>query len=463
LLIVDDEEMKRTALCAEAEKRGYEAEDAPHAIEGLERVRSSYFDIVITDLRMPRMDGLAFLKRILEVSPDTTVLIMTAYGTVENAVEAMRAGARDYLLKPFSSEELFLRIGRIMEYREALALNRAFLGQVGEGCAFHKMVGRAPAMETVFRSIARVAGSPATVLLTGETGTGKELAAEAIHHFSDREDGPLVKVSCATLARDVMESELFGHVKGAFTGALKDHRGRFELATGGTLFLDDVDDIPADLQVKLLRVLENRMVERVGGSGPVPVDARLVASTKVDLEDLVRDGRFREDLFFRLNVIQIRIPPLRERIEDVPTLARYFLREFRSTAHHEIRDIDERAMKVLVNYDWPGNVRELRHAIERAVAFARTDSLTPADLPEKFDSVKSGPPKTVTLNLEGRTAVDLPATIREVEEGLIRWALQSSEGNQARAAQLLGVPRTTLRDRLARHGISPQAEDASAP
>jgi DNA-binding NtrC family response regulator len=243
LLIVDDEEMKRTALRAEAEKRGYEAEDAPHAVEGLERVRASYFDIVITDLRMPRMDGLTFLKRILEVSPDTTVLIMTAYGTVENAVEAMRAGARDYLLKPFSSEELFLRIGRIMEYREALALNRAFLGQVGEGYAFHKMVGRSSAMQTVFRSIARAAGTPATVLLTGETGTGKELAAEAIHHFSDRKGGPLVKVSCATLARDVMESELFGHAKGAFTGALRDHRGRFELAAGGTFLLDDVDDI----------------------------------------------------------------------------------------------------------------------------------------------------------------------------------------------------------------------------
>jgi DNA-binding NtrC family response regulator len=462
LLIVDDEEMKRTALRIEAENRGYEEEEASNGIEGLERIRRYYFDVVVTDVRMPRMDGLAFLREIREISPDTTVLIMTAYGTVENAVEAMKAGARDYLLKPFGPDELFLKLDRIMEFREALALNRAFLGQVGESCSFHRMVGRSAPMHSVFRTIARVARAPATVLISGETGTGKELAAEALHHFSDRADGPLVKVSCATLARDVLESELFGHVKGAFTGALSDHRGRFELADGGTLYLDDVDDVPQELQVKLLRVLESREVERVGGSGMVPVDVRLVASTKEDLERLVEEGRFRKDLYFRLNVIQVRLPPLRERIEDVPLLARSFLNEFRSSAHHEIREIGESALQTLSSYDWPGNVRELRHAIERAVAFARTDVITPADLPEKFDQVEREAEKAVTLNLEGRSTIDLAATIREVEEGLIRWALRASDGNQARAAQLLGVPRTTLRDRLSRHGLGNEAADEPA-
>jgi len=449
LLFVDDEEMKRTALRIEAEKRGYDAEEAGNAIEGLARIEKVYFDVVVTDLRMPRVDGLTFLRRIREASPDTSVVLMTAYGTVKSAVEAMREGARDYILKPFSADELFVRLDRIMEYRDALALNRAFVGKIGAISAFHGLVGRSRPMLEVFRAIARVAANNATVLVFGESGTGKELVAEAIHHFSERAPGPLVKVSCASLARDVIESELFGHVKGAFTGAVRDRYGRFEQAIGGTLYLDDVDDLPLDVQVKLLRAIQNRQVERVGGDAPIPVDVRVVSSTKVDLEALVKAGRFREDLYYRLNVIQIRLPPLRERREDIPLLARHFLSRFESAAGRHLEGIDPRAVDALVAYDWPGNVRELENAIERAVTFARSETLEPCDLPEKFDRPVA-PAQPVHLELEGMAQVDLVEVLAKVERGLLAWAIEKAGGNQGRAAQLLGLPRTTLRDRITR-------------
>jgi len=458
LLFVDDEEMKRTALRIEAEKRGYAAEEAGSAIEGLARIEKVYFDVVVTDLRMPRMDGLAFLRRIRERSPDTSVVLMTAYGTVNNAVEAMKEGARDYILKPFAAEELFVRLDRIMEYRDALALNRAFVGQIGAISAFHGLVGRSRPMLEVFRAIARVAANNATVLVAGESGTGKELVADAIHHFSERATGPLVKVSCASLARDVIESELFGHVKGAFTGAVRDRRGRFEQAIGGTLYLDDVDDLPLEVQVKLLRAIQNREVERVGGDAPIPVDVRVVSSTKVDLEALVEAGRFREDLYYRLNVIQIRLPPLRERREDIPLLARHFLGRFESAAGRHLEGLEPRALDALVAYDWPGNVRELENAIERAVTFARSEMLAPCDLPEKFDRA-AAPAQPVHLELEGLASVDLAEVMTKVEQGLLAWALEKAGGNQGRAAQILGLPRTTLRDRIARLNVGERADD----
>jgi two-component system, NtrC family, response regulator len=457
ILIVDDEDMKRVALRCEAQKLGYEADDAPDALQGLEKVRSSFFDVVVTDLRMPRMDGLTFLRKIGEVSPDTSVLLMTAFGSVENAVEAIKAGAHDYLLKPFSADELFLKVARALEFRETLALNRVLLDQDDDGGTFHRLVGTAPTMQRVYRQIARVARSPATVLVTGESGTGKELVADAIHKFSDRSGQPLVKVSCGALARDVIDSELFGHVEGAFTGATRDRRGRFEAADGGTLYLDDVDDVPLEIQVKLLRALQNREVERVGGDRTIHLDVRLVASTKVDLEGLVRAGRYREDLFYRLNVVEIRLPSLRERRSDIPLLARHFLKSFAKQTAGDVRGFDQRAMAALCMHSWPGNVRELENAIERAVTFARGDLICPADLPEKFDGLRADQgPSPIVVDLDGRESVNLPDALRSAEESMLCWALARADGNQGRAAQMLGIPRTTLRDRLTRLGLGPR-------
>ena len=463
LLIVDDEMMKRRALCLEARKRGFEAEEASNAAEGMEKLREAHFDVVVTDLRMPGMDGHEFLRRIRQFSSEISVVIITAYGTVASAVEAMREGAQDYLLKPFSAEEFFLRLERLMAYREALALNRILLSQEGDG-PFQHMIGRSPAMQKVFRLIARSAQLSGTVLVTGESGTGKELVADALHALSKRSKGPLIKVSCAILARDVMESELFGHVRGAFTGALRDRQGRFEAASGGTLFLDDVDDIPPEVQVKLLRVLQAREVERVGGDAPISVDVRLVAATKADLGEMVRAGRFREDLYYRLNVLPIRLPPLRQRREDIPLLVRHFMERFEHSAAQKLRGVDERALRALLAYDWPGNVRELENAMERAVGFADTDQITLPDLPETLHAVAPAE-GVVRLDLAGQEAVDLRAELARVERRLVRWALARSGNSQRGAAMRLNVPRSTLRDRMSRLGLKGEEVDEipSAP
>ncbi|HDI00705.1 MAG TPA: sigma-54-dependent Fis family transcriptional regulator, partial [Firmicutes bacterium] len=358
VLLVEDDRVARVPLRDDIAEAGYDVDEAGSAEEALELLGKKGYDVVVTDLRMPGMDGIELLERIKAESPDTEVIVITAYGTVRTAVRAMKLGAYEYLTKPFDNEELLLLLERIRRMREVMEENVRLRRRLEERYRLEDMVGKGHKMQEVFRLIRTVASSDSTVLLQGETGTGKELAAHAIHELSPRRDGPFVKVSCAALSRELLESELFGHVKGAFTSAVKDKPGKFELADGGTIFLDEVDDIPLELQVKLLRVLQEREFERVGGTRTIRVDVRVIAATKVDLLERVRRGLFREDLYYRLNVVPIRLPPLRERKEDVPLLMEHFLRKLGAEGRIEMTP---EAMKLLMDYDWPGNVRELEN------------------------------------------------------------------------------------------------------
>jgi DNA-binding NtrC family response regulator len=448
IIVVDDEKLERLALVHQLELDGHEVKGFEGAIPALELLRYEEWDVVLTDLRMPTMDGLAFLREIREVRSDTTVLIMTGYGSVQTAVQAMKAGAADYLTKPVDYDELAVRLAKALEQR-ALKRELATLrgSPAGGGDRYHALLGRSPAMRRVFERIQVVAHHPATVLIEGETGTGKDLVARTIHHVGPRSGGPFVKTSCAQLSREVLESELFGHEAGAFTGALKQRRGRFELADRGTFFLDDVDDIALDLQVKLLRVLEERRFERVGGERTLEVDVRFVCASKRDLRELVREGRFREDLYYRINVVSIELPPLRQRREDILFLANHFLATQAARMSRPCPELSPDACRVLLDYLWPGNVRELEHAMEHALTLSTGPVLTVEELPPNLvASHENWGCQHCLASLEG---IRLNVFLARVEREAIQWALQRAEGSQSKAAQLLGIPRTTLRDRLA--------------
>ncbi len=459
VLVVDDEKLKRVSLAAELESAGYTVSTRPSADEALEDVKNVDFDVVVTDLKMPGMDGLTFLKKIKLLRPQTVVIVITAYGTLDSAVEAMRAGAHDYIAKPFSDEELALKIDKVLAFGRSIRENIELRKQLGERVGFANIIGESAALRRALDMIEKVIDCDCSVLLSGETGTGKELVATAIHYDSHRRDGPFVPVSCAALASSLLESELFGHERGAFTGAVKQKRGRFERATGGTLFLDEVDDIPLDIQVKLLRVLESGRFERVGGEEALDSDVRVLAATKRDLEQLVKEGEFREDLYYRLNVVHISLPPLRARADDIPRLALHFLEELRGAK--QIEGFSGAAMDCLVRYYWPGNVRELRNAVERAVALCGTAEIQAEDLPETLRR-RSREGSMVALNLDGQESVSMPTVIGETERELIQWAMDKASGNQIRAAELLGVPRTTLQSKLAKlHAVETDADTSA--
>lgn len=469
VLLVEDDRVARVPLRDDIAEAGYDVDEAGSAEEALELLGRKGYDVVVTDLKMPGMDGIELLERIKAESPDTEVIVITAYGTVRTAVRAMKLGAYEYLTKPFDNEELLLLLERIRRMREVMEENVRLRRRLEERYRLEDMVGKSHKMQEVFRLIRTVASSDSTVLLQGETGTGKELAAHAIHELSPRRDGPFVKVSCAALSRELLESELFGHVRGAFTSAVKDKPGKFELADGGTIFLDEVDDIPLELQVKLLRVLQEREFERVGGTRTIRVDVRVIAATKVDLLERVRRGLFREDLYYRLNVVPIRLPPLRERKEDVPLLMEHFLRKLGAEGRIEMTP---EAMKLLMDYDWPGNVRELENLVERLVVVGAGPKVGPEDLPPE---IRSPAPKEKGPSLEEilRRQEELERMIRMLgsseprlgdasfeeiveakERELITEALRRTGGNKTKAAELLGMKLSTFRDKMKRLGLA---------
>jgi two-component system NtrC family response regulator len=425
-------------------RQGFEVVEAASGRAAVARVREEPFDLVLTDQRMPDLSGLDVLEAVRAASPDTAVVIMTAYGTIVTAVSAVKAGAADYLAKPLNLDELLHRIHQIQDRRRLLTENRELRAALAERHRVEGIIGESGAMQEVLSVVRRVAPSDATVLIRGESGTGKELIARAIHYASPRAARALVKVNCAALAESLLEAELFGHEKGAFTGAVAARKGRFELADGGSLFLDEIGDLPPHLQVKLLRVLQEREFERVGSSRPIKVDVRLLAATHRNLEALVREGRFRDDLYYRINVVTIQLPPLRERREDLLLLVDHFLRVFADKNGKGIRGLTREARAALLRYDYPGNVRELENLIERAVVLTRDDVIGLTDLPLTLDAQAA----------EAESGTGLVAAVEGLERRMIREALAKAEGIQTRAAELLGIGERVLRYKLKKYGLS---------
>lgn len=449
ILVIDDEKLKRVTLKTQLEDAGYDVEIGENAFVGLDHLRKSTFDVVITDLRMPSMDGLTFLKEIKRLSPAIEVMLMTAYGTIENAVEAMKEGAYDYITKPFTYDELSIKLNRLMEHRKGKVQIEALQKKIQSQYRYQNLIGRSKAMRTIFEKADAVADSDTNILIQGETGTGKELLANALHYNSHRKYGSFIKLSCAILNREILESELFGHEKGAFTGALRRKRGRFELADKGTIFLDDVDDIPFELQVKLLRVIEEKTFERVGGEQSLKVDVRVICATKKDLKQMVSEGKFREDLYYRLNVVKIELPALREHREDIAFLVQHFLKKLSKEKNKSVKNFSPEVQKILLRHDWLGNVRELENVVEHAVTLSKSDRITEDDLPDYIRDVHvhGG---LFSINLGENKQIDFSEAISDVEAKLIYWALKEAGDNQVKAAELLNIPRTTLRDKLAR-------------
>ncbi len=442
ILIVDDEKNTREGLsrALRGEYAVAEAENGQRALEWLE-TRSA--DVVLSDLRMPGMDGMTLLSRLLGRDPKPVLILLTAYGNIETAVEAMKRGAYDFLAKPVNLDRLDLLLKRALAERQLGAENRRLKEQLDSKYGFENIIGTSPAMQEVFETIRQAAPTRATVLIQGESGTGKELVARALHQCSPRREGPFVPVHCAALAPTLLESELFGHEKGAFTGAVERRRGRFEMADGGTLFLDEIGEIDAALQVKILRVLEERKFERVGGTETVSVDVRLVAATNRDLRKKVAEGTFREDLFYRLYVVNMTLPPLRDRDGDIVLLAQHYLKILAAENGKKAIAIAPEAMDALAAYPWPGNVRELRNVIERMVVLGTGDKLTVHDLPA---TLRAAGEKAGTGPRAGRV-------LRDAERQLIEDALRRHKGNRTRAAQDLGISRRTLHRKLNEFGL----------
>ncbi len=445
IFLVDDERILRVSLGIELRDEGHDVFEFSEALAALVSLRDEKPDLVITDIRMPEMDGIELLARIKEYDPEIIVAIMTAHSSLDTAIQALKLGAYDYLIKPFRTAEIMHLVKRVSDFLEIKHDNQRLQKQVSQAFDFSAFAGESKSNQKIFKLIRSVVHSNASILITGETGTGKEMLANVIHYNSNRSQKPLVKVSCAILAKEVFESELFGHEKGAFTGAEKSRKGRFENSDQGTLYLDDVDDIPLDLQVKLLRVLQEKEVEPVGASKPVKVDVRIVSSTKYDLQQFIKEGKFRDDLFYRLNVIPIHIPPLRERKEDILLLVNRFLKEFSSG---NTKNFSDDALKIMQNYHWPGNVRELKNLTERLVLTSEGDTITAEDIPSELllapytkDEISSG------------SHWNLEEILSKTEIKLLRAALSRSAGNKSQAASLLGIPLSTYRNKLSRYNL----------
>jgi DNA-binding NtrC family response regulator len=444
VLVVDDEPAQRELVAGFLRKHDFDVVEAAGGREAVARFKQDHFDLVLTDQRMPDLSGLEVLEAVRAASPETAVVVVTAYGTIETAVSAVKAGAADYLTKPLNLDDLLHRVHRVRERQRLVAENRELREALAERHRVEGIIGDSGRMQEVLSLVRRVAPSDATVLIRGESGTGKELIANALHYASSRAAGPLVKVNCAALAESLLETELFGHEKGAFTGAVASRKGRFELADGGSIFLDEIGDLPPHVQVKLLRVLQEREFERVGSSRPVKVDVRLLAATHRDLEALVREGRFREDLYYRINVVTIVLPPLRERREDLAPLIEHFLRTFAGKNGKTVRGLTREAREALLRYDYPGNIRELENLIERAVVLTRDDVIGVEDLPLALDAPAA----------ESGEAAGLIAAVEGLERRMIREALARAGGTQTRAAELLGISERVLRYKLKKYGLS---------
>ncbi len=447
ILIVDDDSGHLSMLSTLISGWGFEVSKAEDGAEAVEAVRKTPFDAVLMDVRMAVMDGISALREIKEYNPAVPVLIMTAYSSVEAAVSAIKAGAYDYLTKPLDFDALKFTLERALDHTRLETENQALRQQLPDGFRSVNMIGKCKAMRELMEMIATVAPSEATVLVTGESGTGKEMIAKAIHLNSPRRDKPLVAVNCAALSETLLESELFGHEKGAFTGADKRREGRFMLANKGTLFLDEIGEIPQPIQAKLLRAIQEREIQRVGGDMPLPVDVRIIAATNRNLEDEVLAGRFREDLYYRLNVISIKAPPLRERREDIPELAKHFIEIYGKRNGKDLKGLSPKAMDMLLNHDWPGNVRELENAIERSVILARGGYVTERELPMNL-AENDGAGETVP-------ATDLAGmSLEDMEKRAIAETLASTGGNKSEAARSLGITRATLHNKLKKYELS---------
>ncbi len=446
ILVVDDEESHRIMLRAVLRDEGYEVAEAADGSEAVRAVEQGPFDLILLDLRMKTMDGIEALNEIRRISPLIPVLIMTAYASVKTAVEALKGGAFDYLTKPLDIDELKIVIEKALEHYRLREENLTLKERLGNRFDFSKIIGKSRKVKELFDTLSLVAPTDATILILGESGTGKELVANAIHQNSMRKDQPFIKVSCAALPETLLESELFGHEKGSFTGAIARREGRFQLAHRGSIFLDEVGEMSPTTQMKLLRVLQEKEFEPLGSVQTVKVDVRVIAATNKDLNLEVKEGRFREDLFYRLNVVPVSLPPLRERKEDIPALAHHFFEIYRGKNQKGLRDISNKTMDLLTRYDWPGNIRELENCLERAVIMARGDVVTPADLPPHIQALSEK---------EAGQFLDLPSgiSLSEVERALILKTLEETGGNRSRAAEILGINRRTLLNKLKEYGI----------
>jgi len=446
ILVVDDDSYVREATEMILLRKGYSVDTAPEGKTALQKLEDGDYDLLLSDIKMPGMSGLELLETVNGRWPDLHVILMTAYGTIEDAVRAMKNGAYNYIQKGSESttEEMEIVVERALTFQETQRENRRLRSELQTRYSFDNMIGRTANMKQVFDLVHTVADSRATILVTGESGTGKELVARNLHYTSTRSNGPFIRLNCAALPKDLMESELFGHEKGAFTGAIKQTRGRFEMADGGTLLLDEISEIDPGLQAKLLRVLQEREFERIGSSQTIKVDVRIIATTNRDLQKEVAEGNFREDLYYRLNVIEIPIPPLRERGEDVPALVRSFIDRYNEENTKEIEGIADEALELLTRYDWPGNVRELENYVERAVVVARGSLLAVEDFPTKLTS---GPGER-----QGDAGLQVGTTVHEMERRLIMKTLEAYGGNRTEAATQLGISTRTLRNKLHEYG-----------
>jgi DNA-binding NtrC family response regulator len=447
ILIIDDEEAQRNVLKGYLEKKGFKLFSAASGTEGVKVVNNNVVDIILSDFKMPDITGLEVLEQVKKINPEISFVILTAYGTIENAVKAMRLGAFDYISKPVDLDELDLLLDRIIENKNLKSEIQFLKIQLKEKFKIDSFISNSPKMEEVLSVASRAADSKATVLISGESGTGKEVLAKSIHFASSRKDKPFIAVNIPALPETLLESELFGHEKGAFTGAEKSKKGRFELADGGTIFLDEIGDIPLNLQVKLLRVLQEHQIERLGSTEHINIDVRIIAATHQNLEHKIKDGSFREDLFYRLNIVSLNIPPLRERKEDILTLIDYFIEKYSKENNKQKLSLSKEAVDALLKYNFPGNVRELENIIERSVVLSRNDIITLNDLPNVVKGFRVE--KESDLKEEG-TLVD---QVEKLEKKLIYDALSKSNGNQSLAGRMLGITERNLRYKMQKYDI----------
>ncbi|MBI5548196.1 MAG: sigma-54-dependent Fis family transcriptional regulator [Deltaproteobacteria bacterium] len=464
VLIVDDDDSMRHMLTVILKDRGYEVRGVPGAEEGLKEIEARDYDVVLSDVRMPKMDGIALLKEIHRRQPELTVVVMSAYGTTDTAITAMKEGAYDYISKPFKPDEVVLVLRKAEERERLKRENERLRGELSRAFRLESLVGTSPPMQEVARQIRKVAQVKTTVLVSGESGTGKELVARALHDLSPRAAMPFVAVNCGAIPGELMESELFGHVRGAFTDAVRNKKGLFSEADGGTLFLDEVGELPQQLQVKLLRVLQEEEIRRVGDSRSEKVDVRVIAATKRDLPQQVARGAFREDLYYRLNVLNLRLPPLRERKDDLELLARHFIAKYNARLGRRIGEVAPDALQLMHDYAWPGNVRELENAIERAMVLCDGEIITLDLLPELVLAPKAG--AAAAGGAQGQAGapaggdLSIKKASRALEEDLIRRALQKTRGNRTRAAELLEISHRALLYKVKEYGIDPDLEGA---
>ncbi len=439
ILVVDDEKDICMALKILLTKEGYNVQECYNGEQAIERIRQENFDIIMTDIRMEKMDGFEVLREAQKISPETSVIMMTAFASVGSAVEAMRAGATDYITKPFINDEIRLTIRRILKSRDLQMENQILRQELSQRpAAFTNIIGSSEAMQKVFGVMEKVIPSKSNILITGESGTGKGLVAQAIHEAGARKDKPFIAINCGAIPENLLESELFGHKKGAFTSAVEDKKGLITMANGGTLFLDEIGELPPALQVKLLHVIQTKELTPVGDTRVITVDVRIIAATNADLLQRVKEGRFREDLYYRLNVIEICMPALRERRDDIPVLIKHYMGIFLKESGKNIKDIDYEATQALLAYDWPGNIRELRNTIERATVLADGEVITIHDLPDKFR----------TLDVEGVSTSSLRQALDSFERDYIRRSLTENKGNKESTANKLGVDLATLYRKL---------------